>query len=83
MMKRAAGLVASGVNMVALLALSDDGAASYDHRNAADFSALGIASFACTPDLFPGMMAAAIGKQDLAQWAAGQGINAARAQDGR
>ena len=35
---------------------------------------LGIPSFACTPDLFPGMMAAAIRKEDVNLWAAKQGI---------
>ena len=32
MLKRAASLVASGVQMIALLALNDDGTPSYDHR---------------------------------------------------
>jgi Mg-chelatase subunit ChlD len=74
MIKRAAALVASGVQMVALLALNDDGAPSYDHDVASTFASLGIASFACTPDLFPDLMAAAINKQDIAQWAAARGI---------
>jgi Mg-chelatase subunit ChlD len=74
MLKRAAALVASGVQMVALLALNDDGAPSYDHDVAATFASLGISSFACTPDLFPDLMAAAITKQDIAQWAAARGI---------
>jgi len=33
-------------------------------------ASLGVPTFACTPDLFPGMMAAAIQKQDLDLWAA-------------
>lgn len=70
MLKRAASIVASGVQMIALLALSDKGAPSYDHHVAAAFAGLGIASFACTPDLFPDLMAAAINRQDMAQWAA-------------
>jgi len=70
MIRRAATLKQSGVNMVALLALDDNGAPSYDHRNAEQFAALGIPSFACTPNLFPDLMAAAIKKQDLAQWGA-------------
>jgi Mg-chelatase subunit ChlD len=74
MLKRAAALAASGVQMVALLALNDDGAPSYDHNVAAAFASMGITSFACTPDLFPDLMAAAIGKQDIAQWAATRGI---------
>jgi hypothetical protein len=33
-------------------------------------ASLGVPTFACTPDLFPSMMAAAIQKQDLDLWAA-------------
>jgi Mg-chelatase subunit ChlD len=80
MLKRAAALIGSGVQLVALLALSDDGAPSYDHQLAADLAELGAPAFACTPDQFPDLMAAAINRQDLAQWAAARGIvTAARA----
>ena len=68
--KRAAALVQSGVQVVVLLALNDDGAPSYDHHNAQFLSNLGIPVFACTPDKFPDMMAAALSKQDINQWAA-------------
>jgi len=54
--------------MVALLALSDDGSPSYDHRVAAAFSEMGAPSFACTPDLFPELMAAAIERRDISAW---------------
>ena len=70
MIKRAATMVAAGVQVIALLALNDDGAPSYDHQIAASFASLGIPSFACTPDLFAELMAAAINRQDLSQWAA-------------
>ncbi|OQP65954.1 hypothetical protein A3860_15300 [Niastella vici] len=70
MRKRAVELVAAGVQVIVLLALNDDGAPSYDHRNAQFLSALGIPVFACTPDKFPDMMAAALSKQDIALWAA-------------
>ena len=53
-----------------LLALSDDGSPSYDHSVSAAFAELGIPAFACTPDLFPDLMAAAINRTDLNQWAA-------------
>ena len=69
MLKRAASLVASGVQVVALLALSDQGAPYFDHDNAAQFAALGVPAFACTPDQFPDLMAAAISRRDLGQWA--------------
>jgi len=74
MLKRAASLAASGVRVVALLALADTGAPAFDHANAAAFAALGIPAFACTPDLFPDLMAAAIGRHDLGQWASARGI---------
>ena len=80
MLKRAAALVGAGVQVVALLALNDDGAPGYDHQNAAAFAALGAPAFACTPDLFPDLMAAAINRQDMAQWAASRGIVASRGE---
>lgn len=70
MLRRAAELVASGVQVVCLLALNDKGAPIYDQHNAQVLASLGVPSFACTPDLFPDLMAAAIQKQDLASWAA-------------
>jgi len=70
MRKRATDLVAAGVNLVVLLALNDDGAPGYDHDNAQFLSNLGVPVFACTPDKFPDLMAAAISKQDVGQWAA-------------
>lgn len=74
MLKRAAQLVASGVQVIVLLALDDQGAPSYDKANAAKLAAMGAPVFACTPDLFPDMMAAAIKRESLEQWAAQAGI---------
>lgn len=70
MRKRAVELVSAGVQVVVLLALNDDGAPSYDHNNAQFLSNLGIPVFACTPDKFPDLMAAALSKQDIGGWAA-------------
>jgi len=70
MRKRATELVQAGVQVVVLLALNDDGAPMYDHSNAQFLSELGIPVFACTPDKFPDLMAAALTKQDIALWAA-------------
>lgn len=70
MRKKATDLVTAGVQVVVLLALNDEGAPSYDHGNAQFFSNLGVPVFACTPDKFPDLMAAALSKQDLALWAA-------------
>ncbi|MCC7505245.1 MAG: VWA domain-containing protein [Saprospiraceae bacterium] len=69
MLKTAQALRRAGVTVVALLALNDEGAPAYDHDNAAAFSALDIPTFACTPALFPDLMAAAIQRQDLRYWA--------------
>lgn len=81
LLRRAASLVASGVNFITLLALSDEGAPSYDRSLAAALSTLGAPSFACTPDLFPDLMAAAINRQDICQWAAEREILTTRADE--
>jgi len=78
MLRRAAALAGAGVQMIALLALSDDGSPSYHQQNAAALAALGAPAFACTPDLFPDLMAAAISRQDLGRWAAAHDITVAR-----
>jgi Mg-chelatase subunit ChlD len=69
MLARMAALTASGVTVVALLALSDEGAPSYDHDNAAALAALGIPAFACTPDAFPDLLGLAIEGGDVTAWA--------------
>jgi hypothetical protein len=70
MHQRAAELVASGVNLICLLALDDQGAPAYHKGNAQRFANMGIPTFACTPDLFPSMIAAAISRQNMNLWAA-------------
>ncbi|WP_415924705.1 VWA domain-containing protein [Streptomyces sp. AK08-01B] len=65
MLKRVAAMKASGVQFVTLLALSDEGAPAYDREHAAALGALGAPAFACTPDLFPEVMAAALEKRPL------------------
>ena len=65
MLRRVAAMVAAGVQVIVLLALSDEGAPAYDHDNAAALAALGVPAFACTPDAFPDLMAAAIERRDL------------------
>jgi Mg-chelatase subunit ChlD len=69
MLRRIADLTAAGTQVIALLALSDDGAPGYDHEMAAALAELGVPAFACTPDSFGDMMAAAIERRDLAEWA--------------
>ncbi len=80
LLRRAAALVNSGVQVITLLALSDRGAPASDHAVAAQFAALGIPCFACTPDQFPDLMAAAIKRENIQQWAASEGILTARAE---
>ena len=65
MLKRVAAMIAAGVQVIVLLALSDEGRPAYDHENAAALAAMGIPAFACTPDMFPDLMAAAIQRRDL------------------
>ena len=67
-------MIAAGVSSVRLPAFSDSGAPCFDERLAAEMAGLGAPAFACTPDQFPGLMAAAIQKQDLRQWASGNDV---------
>jgi Mg-chelatase subunit ChlD len=69
MLRRMAAMKAAGVQVVVLLALSDDGAPSFDHDNAAALSGLGIPAFACTPDKFPELLAVALERGDVGAWA--------------
>ncbi|MFN2205479.1 MAG: hypothetical protein ACK2UT_06165, partial [Candidatus Promineifilaceae bacterium] len=61
---------ADGVKIVALLALNDKGAPRFDREMAAQLAALGAPAFACTPELFPDLMAAVLEDRDLRYWAA-------------
>jgi Mg-chelatase subunit ChlD len=78
MIRRARRIVGAGTTMIALLALSDSGRPSYDADHAAALAEVGVPAFACTPDLFPDLMAAAIERRDIGQWAAEQDIATAR-----
>lgn len=80
LLQRTSELVESGVQCIALLALSDEGSPFYDKALAAKLAVLGMPSFACTPDLFPDMMAAAIRREDVGLWASRQGIVTAHAE---
>jgi Mg-chelatase subunit ChlD len=69
MLRRIAAMRESGVQVLVLLALSDDGAPAYDHENAAALAALGVPAFACTPDKFPDLLAVALDHGDVHTWA--------------
>ncbi len=81
LLARAQELVAAGVQFITLLALSDEGRPAYDKALAAKLAALGVPSFACTPDAFPGLMAAAIRRDDINQWASSRGMVPTRPQE--
>ena len=74
MLKRVAAIKASGAQFITLLALNDEGAPAFDKSVANQFAAFDIPSFACTPDLFPSLMAAAIKKENIHSWMSREGI---------
>jgi len=76
---RVAMLRQSGVTVLVLLALSDEGAPAYDRHEAAALAALGVPSMACTPDVFPDLLGAALEGHDLARWANEHGLHTAAA----
>jgi Mg-chelatase subunit ChlD len=78
MLARAAAIKQSGVNLVVLLALTDSGQPTYESQHAAAIASLGCPVFACTPDQFPSMMAAALTGKDLQTWAAEADISLIR-----
>ena len=69
MLRRVASMTASGIQVVVLLALSDEGAPAFDRDNAAALAELGVPAFACTPDVFPELLAVALARGDVGEWA--------------
>ena len=55
--------------VLVLLALSDDGTPSFDRENAVALAELGVPAFACTPDVFPDLLAVALSRGDVGAWA--------------
>ena len=76
MVQRISRLHNDGVQLIPLLALNDDGAPRYNKSVAAYLAQLDIPAFACTPELFPDLMATAIQRGDLRQWLSRQDISA-------
>lgn len=79
LLERLSRLVAAGVDVIVLLALTDSGRPSYDPSLTAKVAALGIPAFACTPDQFPDLMATALRREDIGAWAADNDIKTIRA----
>ncbi|MBE2196118.1 MAG: VWA domain-containing protein [Anaerolinea sp.] len=79
MIRRVRSLVGQRVQVITLLALNDEGSPRFDQNVAAIFADMGVPAFACTPDRFPDLMAAAINRHDLSTWAANHGIVTAHA----
>lgn len=75
---RVASLVRQGVNVIVLLALNDDGRPSYDDNLAKILASFGVPVFACTPDQFPELMAVALKRESITDWASGQDIKVVR-----
>lgn len=69
LVRRMNAMKLAGVQVVALLALSDNGAPAFDRDHAAALEAIGVPAFACTPDAFPDLLACAIESGDVAAWA--------------
>jgi Mg-chelatase subunit ChlD len=82
MLARVAALKQSGVNVIVLLALSDDGHAAYSADHAAKIAAMDCPVFACTPDQFPDLMAVALTGRNVTEWAAANDIALIRAAAG-
>ncbi|MEM8740348.1 MAG: VWA domain-containing protein [Pseudomonadota bacterium] len=78
LLARIGRLVALGVNVVVLLALTDTGRPGYDPNLAGKVADLGVPVFACTPDQFPELMACALRRDDIHQWAALKDIKTVR-----
>lgn len=81
LISRVATLAKQGVNVITLLALSDDGRPSYDDQLAKVFADMNLPVFACTPDQFPDLMATALKREDILAWAADQKIKAVRSDN--
>lgn len=68
MLKKFQAIKSSGVNVVCLLALSDKGSPSFDETVAKKIAAMGIHSFACSPDKFPSLLEGAMNNVDMSNW---------------
>jgi len=65
LLRRLEELKASGVTVVVLLAITDEGKPHYDAQTAQRIAAMDIPCFACIPDLLPQLLERALKGQDL------------------
>ncbi|WP_066304939.1 VWA domain-containing protein [Bacillus sp. FJAT-29814] len=72
MLRRMKEMRESGVQVIALLALSDKGIPSYDENNARRLAGMGIPCFGCTPERLPELLEEALSGKDLSKWASKQ-----------
>ena len=70
-------VAASGVRCIALLALNDSGAPSYDPDMAKRFAKVGVPAFACTPNALPDLVHGCLSGENLA--ALGERIDSRKA----
>ncbi|WBM73729.1 vWA domain-containing protein [Saprospira grandis] len=75
LLQRLVQLKKTGVQLISLLALNDQGAPIYDRDMAQKFAQLGSPAFACTPQQFPSLIAAALEKKDIHHWLNQEGIS--------
>jgi Mg-chelatase subunit ChlD len=80
MLARTAALKQSGIRVIVLLALSDDGHPAYNSDHAVKIASMHCPVFGCTPDQFPDLMAVALTGRDIEQWAASKDIALVRGQ---
>jgi hypothetical protein len=68
--RRMEDMVASGVRVICLLALSDSGVPCYDEQHARKLASIGIPCFGCTPQKLPDLLEGALRGADLTALAA-------------
>jgi hypothetical protein len=79
LIRRMHEMVASGVRVITLLALSDSGIPTFDERVARKLSEGGVPCFGCTPNKLPELIEGVLKKQDLKALAARLGTKKERA----
>lgn len=71
---RMSSLVSQGVQCISLVTLSDEGRPHFDTDMSAELAKLGLPCFACTPQMFPDLMAKTLSKVNIKEWASTNNI---------